>query len=172
MIYTYLFILVPIVSAFGHLAWEKKRPISRGRVLEIWLVNFIFWGIGAKGVWGFLVNSCGFLDDWLVDLLGWDVGGAWQILLGISLLAFGVVGLLTPRYKGGFMVATVLGAVVYSVGAGFVLFFNDASWTMLIYAIVYYFVGSAFLIGLWLAYWKAVGTEVCWRCNGVKGGNR
>jgi len=111
-IYVFYFV-VAVVTA---LIWQhrEKRTRDHARTLEIWLVSFVVVLIGVVGVAAFIAHA--FFAKSIAEQIGFPAGNPFQFEVAVADLAFGVLGLLCIKYRGGFMAATIIGASVFLVG--------------------------------------------------------
>lgn len=158
--YLFIYIAVPIIAALLHLSLEK-RPLKKGRSLEIWIGHLLFWGVGLPAIFAFLANTCGFIEDWIANVYGWEQSKYFQNAWGISMLGLGVLGVGSVLFKGGWWLSTTLLAVITGIGTTWLLFLGNASWIVLSFAIVYGLVGSALLLLLAALYWMTMGPQIC-----------
>ena len=168
MILLYFFFLLPVLTAVVH-TLVTPRPWSLGRLIELWLGHFIFWGIGVGGIAAFVCLSVSSAADWIAeDWLGWAKGNPFQEILAWSYLGLGVAGLICLWVKGGFRVATVLIAVLFGVGEFLSIVTSDAPTKVLVYSIVYDLVGSGILLLFLAGLYLVAGPVAFWDCHGCK----
>jgi len=115
-----IFYLISALAAAGialHL-WRERRALAPGRTVEIALLWLLPCQAGLGGLWAFLGHA--FRADQVAAGIGWAPGSPFQSEVAAANLAFGVLGLLCLRRRGGFWLATGLGYSVFLLGAAFV----------------------------------------------------
>ncbi len=141
MIYP-IYLVATIVAIFIHLGMAKK-PLSKGKVVEVILLYILVFFVGV----GCFVGAAAHVlrGPETAAGIGWQPGSPFQFEIGMANLAFGVLGILCIWQRGGFWTATGIGVAVLVLGcayghvyemlvhhdyapynAGFGIFFNDA----------------------------------------------
>ena len=152
MLYVYLFLLLPVITALGHMAFKQQK----GRCWSgVWLRHIVFWIIGIGGIFAYLFNAFDWGQGNIARWIGWTTGGPWQTTVGIASLAFGVLGVLSFLIDGWFLVATVDGWIVWAIGKAWVLFFNNANTDIKIYSLVFDLFIPAVLLFLLFKCWSS-----------------
>lgn len=93
-----------------------KKPVTIYRALEVVLLWQLVCGFGLFGILGaagHVLNA-----DAIAKSIGWPTGSPFQTEVGIANLAFGILGLLCYFKRDGFWLATILGEVIFFMGAG------------------------------------------------------
>lgn len=111
-IFFWLFFLVGVII---HLL-RDKQPRTKRRVLEVVLLYFFFLIVGIGGLFAFYGHT--FMADQIAKGIGWPTGSPFQFEVAVANLAFGVLGILSIRFRGNFWLATGLGYAVFLLGAG------------------------------------------------------
>lgn len=110
-----LFALIVVVASIVHLIIRRKS-LTRSSVVDI--LSFYAFAIlvGLSGVFA----GFGHLFDGpqIANQIGWEAGSPFQTEVGICNIAFGVLGFLSLRFKGGFREATAIGWSIFLIGAG------------------------------------------------------
>ena len=141
MIYL-VYLVVTVVAIVIHLAVAKK-PLTKGKVVEVILLYILFFYVGVGGILGAMAHTL-----WARETaigIGWQPGSPFQFEIGMANLAFGVLGILCIWQRGKFWTATGIGVAVLFLGctyghvkdiivhqnyapynAGVGIFFNDA----------------------------------------------
>jgi hypothetical protein len=114
LIRTFLFVILPLLVAGGHLLFDKKTN-SRERRIEIFLIYLFGLGVAGSGIGGFISHF--FLSDLVAESIGWAAGSPFQLEIAFANLAIGALGLVAVGRRDGFREATVIAATVFSVGA-------------------------------------------------------
>ena len=145
----YLIYLAAVILGIAiHLGLAKK-PLSRGRVVEVALLYLFVFYVGAGGLMGALGHTLRAKEIALG--IGWQPGSPFQFEVGMANLAFGVLGIMCLWQRGEFWTATGIGVAVLFLGcayghvyemvahhnyapynAGVGIFFNDAVLPVLI----------------------------------------
>jgi hypothetical protein len=114
---TYIFILITIVAALLNL-FLSKQPKTINRVFEVFLVWFLFIMIGIGCIWAFIGHI--FMSNFVATSIGWPAGNPFQLEVGVANLAFGILGILSIKIRDNFLLATVIAASIFLLGAGIV----------------------------------------------------
>ncbi len=114
---TYIFILITIVAALLNL-FLSKQPKTINRVFEVFLVWFLFIMIGIGCIWAFIGHV--FMSNFVATSIGWPAGNPFQLEVGVANLAFGILGILSIKIRDNFLLATVIAASIFLLGAGIV----------------------------------------------------
>lgn len=110
-------IVLGMILAIWRIA-SQQGVRSAKKSLGIFILYFIFFGIGINGLWEFLSQVV--YSEATAEYLGWSTGSPFQIRVGLADLAFGVLGILCLWEGDDFMLATALGASFYLFGSGLV----------------------------------------------------
>jgi hypothetical protein len=82
--------------------------------------TFLMWqlaaGFGLSLLWGGIGHLI--FPDMVAQSIGWPTGSPFQREVGMWDGAMGIVGLLCLKYRDGFWTAMLIGAGLFSVGAG------------------------------------------------------
>jgi len=99
-------------------ARARKRKDDKAFFYEQLYLSLVFLVVGLNGVFlGFLPHV--FFSDYVAGTIGWAKGSPFQLEVGYHNGCWGVLGLLSPWFKGGFALAS---------GIGFSLFLLLAGW--------------------------------------------
>ncbi len=111
--FTLVFLILGIISALIHLVITKSFHNTQRR-LEIITLNLIVWTIGGTG----LLAASGhiFMAEKIAREIGWPPGSPFQFEVGVSNLAFGVLGILCIWFRKQFWLATVIASAVFLLG--------------------------------------------------------
>lgn len=110
-----LLIGIGLLLALINLIYRKK-PMTYYSILEVVLLWQLVCGIGLFGIIGasgHILNA-----DAIAKSIGWPTGNPFQTEVGLANLAFGILGLLCYFKRDGFWLATIIGELVFLVGAG------------------------------------------------------
>ncbi|NYB52055.1 MAG: hypothetical protein HVN35_05820 [Methanobacteriaceae archaeon] len=118
MAYTWL--ILGIIGALIILGVQfySKRFLTLKRIIEIFLLSFLVITVGFGSLWAFASHL--FFADQVAAYIGWSSGSPFQMEVGFTNLAFGVLGLLCFWIRGNFWTATVIGVSVFYWGAAMV----------------------------------------------------
>jgi hypothetical protein len=141
MIYL-VYLVATVVAIVIHLGVAKK-PLTKGKVVEVILLYIFVFYVGIGGLFGAMAHTL-----WARETaigIGWQPGSPFQFEIGMANLAFGVLGILCIWQRGKFWTATGIGVAVLFLGctyghvkdiivhqnyapynAGVGIFFNDA----------------------------------------------
>ena len=109
-----LFFLLAVVLASLHLLFGKS-PRTPLRITELLLVYLLVFSCGIGGLYAFMGHV--FASDAVAQSIGWPVGSPFQLEVGATNLAFGVLGLLCIFFRGLFPLATTIGYSIFLLGA-------------------------------------------------------
>lgn len=108
--------LTPLVFLFIALGSAVGQVIFWGTpIIESLLVSLLVVTVGLQGIWAFLGHY--FKSDEIALFIGWPPGNPFQKEMAFANLAFGVLGILSFWFRGGFWIATVIGISVLLLGA-------------------------------------------------------
>lgn len=159
------FVIIPVVTiaaASVHLMLTSQpRPV--GKVLEIWVVHMIFWGVGVLRLIGgyFMANDPSAVM--YAQQLHWSSGSPFQTVFGGQLMALGICGLGVAWFRGGWLLAVSMAAIVFGWGETILFIVAQVPFWPMVVTLLYNLLGSLLLITLLAAYrWRA-GAERFWR---------
>jgi hypothetical protein len=111
-----IYVFYAVVAIVVALIWQHREKGTRdhARTLEIWLVSLVVVLVGVTGIAAFIAHA--FFAEDLAKQIGFPAGNPFQFEVAVADLAFGVLGLLCAKYRGGFLAATVIGASVFLLG--------------------------------------------------------
>ncbi len=112
----YIFLLVTIIGAVLHLFFSKA-PKTKNRILEVFLMWFLFIMVGIGSLWAFMGHV--FLADMIAATIGWPAGSPFQFEVGIANLSYGILGILCLKFRDNFWIATVTAISVFYFGAAY-----------------------------------------------------
>jgi len=103
--------------ALIHVALQKQ-PRTRQRVADVLLQYAFAFPVGIGGIVGFIGHTM--RAGPVAASIGWPAGNPFQYEVAVANLAFGVLGLLCLRFRGGFWIATAIGWSIFLLGAAVV----------------------------------------------------
>ncbi len=105
---------IVVIASIIHLIARRKTLDGARAVAILSLYAFgIFIGFsGLFAAFGHIVAG-----PEIAAQIGWEPGNPFQTEVGICNAAFGILGLLAIRCKGGFRLATALGWSIFLIGA-------------------------------------------------------
>lgn len=111
--------LTPLVFLFVALGAAVGQIFFWGTpIIESLLVSLLVVTVGLQGIWGFLGHY--FKSDEIARFIGFPPGNPFQKEVAFANLAFGVLGILSFWFRGGFWIATVISISVFLLGAALV----------------------------------------------------
>ena len=119
-----LFTILPVAMAMLIGALDRTVD-SRVRRLELYLIYLFGLGVTGSGIGGALGHL--FLSDAVAESVGWATGSPFQLEMGFTNLALGVLGLMAVARRDGFREATVVAVTMVGVGATIVHFWDIAT---------------------------------------------
>jgi len=103
-----IFLLLAVVCFLVHWAIRRKDGAN---LLLLYLVFFCY---GLYGIADFIVDVI--YPTYSAQLMGWQGGNPFQFETGIANLSLGVLGLLSVRFRNGFLLATIIGNSIWLWG--------------------------------------------------------
>jgi hypothetical protein len=113
----FLWILVSIIVAVVYLLVDKK-PRTKHRVIEVFLLSFLVISIGIASLIGFVGHA--FFADSTAANIGWATGSPFQQEVGFANLAIGILGITCIWFRGNYWIATVIAATTFLWGDAYV----------------------------------------------------
>jgi len=101
-------ILGLLYAAIGN-QWKKQQ------IAEILLLLIFLLPVGLGGLLGFVGHTL--RAGAIARSIGWPAGNPFQYEVASANLAFGILGLLCWRHRGGFWTATAVGWSIFLLGA-------------------------------------------------------
>jgi hypothetical protein len=95
--------IVALGSVLQMLAGRKDQPLNRQRVAECLLSWSLPINVGVGGIFAFMGHT--FRAEETAEEIGWPPGNPFQSEIAVANLAFGVLGLLSIRFRGLFWFA-------------------------------------------------------------------
>ena len=97
--------------------WAFSVERTEERAFERFYVSVVAIAIGINGIFfGFIPHV--FFADYIATNIGWATGSPFQLEVGFHDGCWGLLGLLSARYKGGFLQATSIGFSAFLLLAG------------------------------------------------------
>ncbi len=109
------FALIVVVASIVHLLIRRKS-LPRSSVIDILSLYAFAIFVGLSGAFAGLGHL--FNGPQIANQIGWEAGSPFQTEVGICNIAFGILGFLSLRFKGGFRDATAIGWSIFLIGAG------------------------------------------------------
>jgi hypothetical protein len=106
-------VLIVAVGVGIHLARNKQDRTARGAFLAL-IPWFFFAFVGLGGVRDFVFHT--FDPNNTAELIGWPTGNPFQTEVAMANLSYGILGLLSLRYRGKFWWATTIAYSVFLWG--------------------------------------------------------
>lgn len=111
MVSIVLFIVAMIV-AVCHLTYRKEW--QEPKITESFLAYILFFNMGIMGFLAAYAHV--FMGPETAQLIGWEPGSPFQFEMGMTNLAFGVLGVLSYFYRDSFWDAAIIGWSVLLIG--------------------------------------------------------
>lgn len=103
-----IFLLFALIGFFIH--WAVKRKDG----LDLLLLYLVFFCFGLYGIFNFLADVV--YPSVPAQVMGWQPGNPFEFETGIANLSLGVLGLLSVRFRGGFLLAALIGNTIWFIG--------------------------------------------------------
>jgi hypothetical protein len=113
----FLFVLVSIIVAIVYLVIDK-RPRTRHRTIEVFLLSFLLISIGIASLVGFVGHV--FFADSTAANIGWTAGSPFQQEVAFANLAIAILGITCVWFRGNYWIATVIAATAFLWGDAYV----------------------------------------------------
>ena len=113
--HSYLFLFLAIIGPYVHI--KLKGITSPRSQVDIFLVYVFVFLVGVSGICAFIWHA--FLPEKVALSMGWPPSPQFQFEIGLADLAFGVLGLLSIKWKGDFWKATAIGVSIVLWGAAY-----------------------------------------------------
>ena len=118
------FLLIPL-SALSHLIGDintyardeklRERKFPKSRVVEIFLIQFIYLGIAFFSFRGFIGHT--FLADTIASGIGWSTGSPFQTELAFYHLGLGVAAMVSIWKRDSLWIGVVYSKAIFLFGA-------------------------------------------------------
>lgn len=117
--YTFTFVGITLISFVYKTLYTGIAP------LEAFLISFLTWSVGIRGLIAFIANWVPVFADQIAEKYGWPIGSSFQREIASAEGAFGTLGILCNWISGDFWTATI-------IGVSFCWFFSEikALWTI------------------------------------------
>jgi polyferredoxin len=153
--------IVLVIAATVHMLLASK-PQPKGRIVEIWLLHVLFWGVGVHSlVVGYVLIS-GKMAMELAVRMGWPPGSPFQALLAGRLFAYGLCALAVVWFRGGWLLGLGVAALVFGFGRTLLFLLEGPPPLALLQAVIYNVVGALVLIVLLISYRVRAGPDRFW----------
>jgi len=108
------YIIIFLILSLTNLALTKKSRNSN-TIIEIFALYALLIFVGLTGI----VAAVGhlFFADQVAKSIGWIPGNGFQSEIGMTNLAFGILGILCIWFRKNFWLATAIGSSIFLLGA-------------------------------------------------------
>jgi hypothetical protein len=106
--------ILPLLLATGHIIFDKEANTGQRRI-ELYVIYLLAISVGANGLSGAMGHI--FYSDLVAEAIGWQAGSPFQLEMGFTNLALGILGIAAVSQRGGFRVATIIAVTVIGFGA-------------------------------------------------------
>ncbi|MDI6881515.1 DUF6790 family protein [Methanothermobacter tenebrarum] len=110
--------LWPILALIFALVLVYRGPRTRGVVIESVLLALLVVMVGLSSIWAFIGHA--FMGERIAAYIGWPAGSPFQLEVAVANLSYGVLGILSWRFRGEFWTATILGFSIFYLGAAYI----------------------------------------------------
>ncbi|HOD14151.1 MAG TPA: hypothetical protein PLA65_01720 [Spirochaetota bacterium] len=111
--FTILLLLISLLWSAGIIILKKKSGAAE--ILETILAGMMLFCVGIGGLFAFTGHA--FMADQVAAKIGWPAGSPFQFEVAVANLAFGILGLMSVRFRNDFRLATAVGYAVFLLGA-------------------------------------------------------
>lgn len=112
----YLWPILTVLTILG-LSYRNRSSLDSEKFAEIALLSILTVQVGLGSLWAFLGHA--FMPDVIATYIGWPTGSPFQLEVAFANLSFGVMGLLSWKFRGEFWMATIIGFSVFYLGAAY-----------------------------------------------------
>lgn len=105
-----------VIGAILHVLLSRRKRTAT-RVLEVFLLWWMAWGVGVTAFAAFFANA--FASDAVAKQIGFPIGNPFQFEVAMANLAVMFLGFICLKYRGLFWTATTIAATVYLWGAAY-----------------------------------------------------
>jgi len=113
-----MFLIIFLIAAAIGFVNAMCHKHDKALFYESFLKPIVFISIGVNGILlGFIPHV--FMADAVAAKIGWPAGSPFQFEVGAHDGCWGVLGILSAWFKGGFMIATALGWSLFLLLAGY-----------------------------------------------------
>ncbi|MCK9151278.1 DUF6790 family protein [Methanobacterium alcaliphilum] len=96
---------------------KNKKSLNTNKIIEIFLLSFLVVMVGIGSIWTFLGHT--FMAAQIAAYIGWPAGSPFQFEVACANLSFGVLGILSWKFRDNFWTATIIGYTVFFWGAAY-----------------------------------------------------
>lgn len=104
----------PLLLAGAHILLDRNARTTAHRI-EIVVMYLLAISVGANGLSGAYGHL--FLSDLVAEGIGWEAGSPFQLEMGYTNLALGILGMVALARRHDFRLATIIAVTVVGVGA-------------------------------------------------------
>jgi hypothetical protein len=108
-------ILFLIFAAITSAAIVIKKKTGTADIIETIIMCMMFFNVGLGGLFAFAGHTL--MADQVATQIGWPTGSPFQHEVAVANLAFGVLGILSIRFRQDFWLATSIAYTVFLLGA-------------------------------------------------------
>lgn len=106
--------VLPLLLACMHILLDKESQTPARRI-ELFIIYVLAISVGANGLGGAYGHLI--LSDLVAEGIGWPAGSPFQLEMGYTNLALGILGLIAVGRRDGFRTATIIATTVIGGGA-------------------------------------------------------
>ena len=100
---TLIYLILTLINFLGYLI------IGNLKVIEAFLLSFLTWNVGVRGLIACLANFIPKVSDKIAEAYNWPKGTSFQREIASAEGAFGLLGALCIFFREGFWTATIIG---------------------------------------------------------------
>lgn len=110
----FAYLVFPLLLAGAHILLDRNARTTAHRI-EILVMYLLAISVGANGLSGAYGHL--FLSDLVAEGIGWEAGSPFQLEMGYTNLALGILGMVALARRHDFRLATIIAVTVVGFGA-------------------------------------------------------
>ncbi|MBC7119327.1 MAG: hypothetical protein H5T36_02655 [Methanobacteriaceae archaeon] len=108
----------PLLTLVLALVLVYRGPRTKEMIIESVLLALLVVMVGLSSIWAFMGHA--FMGERIAAYIGWPAGNPFQLEVAVANLSYGVLGLLSWRFRGEFWTATIVGFSIFYLGAAYI----------------------------------------------------
>lgn len=108
----------PILTLILALILVYRGSRTKDVIIESVLLALLVVMVGLSSIWAFMGHA--FMGERIAAYIGWPAGSPFQLEVAVANLSYGVLGLLSWKFRGEFWTATIIGFSIFYLGAAYI----------------------------------------------------